>query len=53
MASTANRRYGVSQRGDNQQRMMDKAGEKTGEFAQDAIQYVRDYVREKPETAAL
>ena len=53
MASTANRRYGVSQRGDNQQDMLDQAGEKTGELAQDAIQYVRDYVREKPETAAL
>jgi hypothetical protein len=53
MASTANRRYGVSQQRGNLKNSMDTATSKTGEVAQDVMQYVRDFVREKPETAAL
>jgi ElaB/YqjD/DUF883 family membrane-anchored ribosome-binding protein len=53
VANTTNRRRGVSQRRDNQQTRVENAGAGSRGIAEDAIQYLRDYVRKNPENAAL
>jgi hypothetical protein len=53
MPTTTNRRHGVSQRSGNWPTNMQQASSKTGEITEDVIQYFRNYVQEKPESAAL
>jgi ElaB/YqjD/DUF883 family membrane-anchored ribosome-binding protein len=60
MPTTANRRNRGGQQtrdwpSDMQQATssMQQASSKSGEIAEDAIQYLRNYVHEKPESAAL
>jgi hypothetical protein len=52
MASIANRRRRVSRR-ENQSMSMEQAATDARGIAEEALEYVRDYVRAKPENAAL
>ncbi len=53
MATTKSPWPSMSHQGRNQHRGLEKAKAEGGEMAEEAIQYVRDYVRTNPETAAL
>ncbi len=53
MANTKSRWPSMSQEGRNPNQGLEKARAEGGEMAEEAIQYVRDYVRTNPETAAL
>jgi hypothetical protein len=53
MPTKTNRRHEVGQRTENWPNDMQEATSKAGAVAEDAIEYLRNYVHEKPETAAL
>jgi ElaB/YqjD/DUF883 family membrane-anchored ribosome-binding protein len=53
MPTTTNRRNRVSQQAGKWPASMEQASSKTGEITEDVIQYLRNYVHEKPESAAL
>ena len=52
MPTRTNRRHEMTERGDRQQALQDPAAQAKS-MLDDSIQYLREYAREKPETAAL
>ena len=53
MPARTNRRHGLAERDDRQQTRLQDPAAQARSVLNDTLEYMRDYAREKPESAAL